>query len=63
MRCDVLRTAQRFGMLQSGSVLLALSGGADSMCLLHVLLSLREECSFTLEAARQPRTSQRGVRR
>ena len=51
MRCEVLRTAQRFGMLQSGSVLLALSGGADSMSLLHVLLSLREELGFTLEAA------------
>ena len=51
MRCDVLRTARQYGMLQSGSVLLGLSGGADSMSLLHVLLSMRKEFGFSLEAA------------
>lgn len=32
-------------------VLLGLSGGMDSMCLLHILASLREEIPFSLEAA------------
>jgi len=32
-------------------ILAAVSGGADSMCLLHALLSLREERGFAVEAA------------
>ncbi|MBQ7540712.1 MAG: tRNA lysidine(34) synthetase TilS [Clostridia bacterium] len=51
MRCKALETIRRYGMLQSGHVLLGLSGGADSMSLLHLLCSLREEYGFTLEAA------------
>ena len=38
-------------MLRKKHVLTALSGGADSMCLLYLLYSLREEFDFTLEAA------------
>ena len=36
---------------QGGKILVAVSGGADSMCLLHVLRSLRKEWGFAVEAA------------
>ena len=36
---------------KGGHVLCALSGGADSMALLHVLIKLREDLGFTLTAA------------
>lgn len=51
MRCKALSVIRRYGMLQSGQVLLGLSGGADSMSLLHLLCSLRESFGFELEAA------------
>lgn len=51
MRCKALATVREHGMLQSGHVLAAVSGGADSVSLLHLLLSLRDEFGFTLEAA------------
>ncbi|MBQ9662438.1 MAG: tRNA lysidine(34) synthetase TilS [Oscillospiraceae bacterium] len=49
MKDDLIR---KYNMLPSGSrVLCAVSGGADSMCLLHWLFSLREEYGITLFAA------------
>lgn len=51
MRCKALVTIRRNGMLQSGHVLVGVSGGADSVSLLHLLHSLREDFGFTLEAA------------
>ena len=48
----VLRAIKRFGMFQEGDkVCVALSGGADSVALLHVLLSLRDELSISVSAA------------
>lgn len=48
----VLRTAERFGMLQKGdAVVVALSGGADSVSLLHCLYSIKESYNLTLHAA------------
>lgn len=42
---------KQFHMINPGEkVLLGLSGGADSVCLFFVLLALKEEFSFTLEA-------------
>lgn len=48
----VRRFAEENHLLQKGDkVLVALSGGADSVALLHVLISLKEEYSLTLYAA------------
>ena len=51
MRCKALATIRENGMLQSGHVLAAVSGGADSVSLLHLLVSLQDEFDFVLEAA------------
>lgn len=49
MKDDLIR---RYAMLPKGSrVLCAVSGGADSICLLHWLNELREEYDFSLFAA------------
>ncbi len=41
-----------YHMLPPGSlILVAVSGGADSMCLLHALLTLRDSCKITVAAA------------
>ena len=48
----VRRTVARCHMLQNGShVIVALSGGADSVSLLHVLYSLKEDYQLTITAA------------
>ena len=51
MKCKALATIRENGMLQSAHVLAAVSGGADSVCLLHLLLCLRETFGYALEAA------------
>lgn len=48
----VRETITRNGLLEKGdSVIVALSGGADSVTLLHIMLALREELSLTVYAA------------
>ncbi len=48
----VRATIERYRMLGPGEkVMVALSGGADSVCLLHVLCELREELNISLCAA------------
>ena len=49
MRDAVLSNIQQYNMLSSGDrVVVGLSGGADSVCLCHVLWSLRESLSIQL---------------
>lgn len=52
MNRKIIRTIERHHMLSKGdTVLVALSGGADSMALLTVLYELKEQYSLTLFAA------------
>lgn len=49
MRDAVLSNIQQYNMLSSGDrVVVGLSGGADSVCLCHVLWSLRETLGISL---------------
>lgn len=49
---QVLNYCEKYAMLSpEGCVLAAVSGGADSMCLLHMLLTLAEKGGFTVAAA------------
>lgn len=52
MVCKVLSFINKHNMLNRGdSVVVALSGGADSMALLHILLSLKDELGISVCAA------------
>ncbi len=52
MRDKVLNTIKKYDMLKdANSVTVAISGGADSVCLLHILYSLKDELGITLRAA------------
>jgi tRNA(Ile)-lysidine synthase len=52
MNSPVETAVERCGLLRGGeSVTVALSGGADSVALLHVMLSLKKRYSLTLSAA------------
>jgi len=47
----IIKTIKKQNMIHPGEKILAgLSGGADSCCLLHILLTLRESLSFTVGA-------------
>ena len=46
---EVKQYVDRHGMLEPGEgVIAGVSGGADSMCLLHILCALRQEYGFEL---------------
>lgn len=52
METKILTTIQKYRMLEpGGSVVAGVSGGADSMCLLHFLCLLRKDWSLTVIAA------------
>ena len=49
---DVLSVIKRYNMLENcDRIVVGLSGGADSVCLLSVLNSLKAEYGFSLVAA------------
>ncbi|MCX8043475.1 MAG: tRNA lysidine(34) synthetase TilS [Desulfobacterota bacterium] len=49
---NILETIRRYDMLRYGDhVVVAVSGGADSMCLLHVLVRLRERWNLKITVA------------
>src|SRR5690625_1301080 len=48
---QTLHTIRKYQMLSSGdTVLVAISGGADSLCLLHTLISLQEDLDIDINA-------------
>lgn len=52
MKNKVLSTISKYHMLSKGdTVIVALSGGADSVCLLYSLISLKEQFNLTVKAA------------
>ena len=52
MRDNILRYLWENELIAPGATLVcAVSGGKDSVCLLHVMLSLQKELSITVEAA------------
>lgn len=52
MICKVKRTVEKYGLITDNirSVAVGLSGGGDSVCLLHILSSLKEEYGIILKA-------------
>ena len=52
METKILTTIQKYRMLEAGgSIVAGVSGGADSMCLLHFLYILRKDWNLTVIAA------------
>lgn len=50
MICKVLETIARYGMLQGAKTVCAgVSGGVDSVCLLHLLVRLQQQFSYQLQ--------------
>ena len=52
MRNKVIKTIEKYNLINNGdNIIVALSGGADSVSLLYVLVSLKEQYNLTISAA------------
>lgn len=52
MKNKVIETIEKFNLINNGdNIIVALSGGADSVCLLYVLISLKEKYNINISAA------------
>ena len=52
MRNKVIKTIEKYNLINNGdNIIVALSGGADSVSLLYVLISLKEQYNLTVSAA------------
>lgn len=51
MTCNILAAIEKYGMIQKGdSIAVGFSGGADSVCLLHFLSTIKEKYDIVLKA-------------
>ncbi len=51
MTCKILQTCEKYGLLKKGeTVAVGVSGGADSVCLLHFLSKIRDEYDIVVKA-------------
>ena len=49
MRNKVKNTIEKYNLIEKGDkIILGVSGGPDSICMLHILESLREELEFEI---------------
>lgn len=52
MKNKVIETIEKFNLINNGdNIIVALSGGADSVCLLYALISLKEKYNINISAA------------
>lgn len=52
MKNKILQTINKYNLIQSGdSIVIGLSGGPDSICLLHILNELKQELNFKIYVA------------
>lgn len=52
MKQKILQTIKKYNLIQSGdSIVIGVSGGPDSICLLHILNELKEELNFKIYVA------------
>mgnify|MGYP003300421551 CR=1 FL=1 len=52
MKQKILQTIKKYNLIENGdSIVIGVSGGPDSMCLLHVLNELKNELNFKIHVA------------
>ena len=52
MRSEILKTIKKYNLIENGdSIVIGVSGGPDSICLLHVLNDLKNELNFKIYVA------------